>query len=115
VLAVADQPVLLNLISNAAQATPESGGTIDITTRMNGDKEIAVEVADNGHGIPAEIMPRIFEPFFTTKAPGKGTGLGLAISYKIMQNHGGRLEVKSAPGQGTRFTMVLPAATTSGA
>ena len=107
--------VLLNLISNAAQATPESSGTIDITTRMSGDREIAVEIADNGPGIPAEVLPHIFEPFFTTKAPGKGTGLGLAISYKIMQNHGGRLEVKSAPGQGARFTMVLPAVVASGA
>jgi len=53
-------------------------------------------------------MPRLFEPFFTTKAPGKGTGLGLAISYKIVQNHGGRLDAQSSPGKGTRFTVTLP-------
>jgi signal transduction histidine kinase len=100
--------VLLNLLSNAAQATSETEGAIDITTRMAGDKQVAIEVADNGHGIPAEVMPRLFEPFFTTKAPGKGTGLGLAISYKIVQNHGGRLEAQSTPGAGTRFTMTLP-------
>ena len=107
--------VLLNLLSNAAQATPENGGTIDITTRANGAKEVAVEVADNGHGIPADVVPKIFEPFFTTKEPGKGTGLGLAISYKIVQNHGGRLEVDSTPGRGTRFTMILPVGITSAA
>ncbi|HEY6820988.1 MAG TPA: ATP-binding protein [Burkholderiales bacterium] len=100
--------VLLNLLSNAAQATSETDGAIDITTRMDGEKQIAIEVADNGHGIPAEVMPRLFEPFFTTKAPGKGTGLGLAISYKIVQNHGGRLDAQSSPGKGTRFTVTLP-------
>jgi signal transduction histidine kinase len=100
--------VLLNLLSNAAQATSETEGAIDITTRMDGEKRVAIEVADNGHGIPAEVMPRLFEPFFTTKAPGKGTGLGLAISYKIVQNHGGQLQAQSTPGKGTRFTMTLP-------
>jgi signal transduction histidine kinase len=102
--------VLLNLLSNAAQATSETEGAIDITTRASGDKEVAVEIADNGQGIAPEHMKRLFEPFFTTKAPGKGTGLGLAISYKIVQNHGGRLEVQSEPGKGTRFTMILPVA-----
>ncbi|HZQ71789.1 MAG TPA: ATP-binding protein [Burkholderiales bacterium] len=100
--------VLLNLLSNAAQATSETDGAIDITTRAAGDKEVAVEIADNGQGIAPEHMKRLFEPFFTTKAPGKGTGLGLAISYKIVQNHGGRLEAQSEPGKGTRFTMILP-------
>ena len=67
-----------------------------------------IEVADNGHGIPPELLPKIFDPFFTTKEAGKGTGLGLSIAYKIVESHGGRLEVQSTPGSGTRFTLSLP-------
>jgi signal transduction histidine kinase len=69
---------------------------------------VAVEVEDNGHGIPADVLPKIFDPFFTTKEAGKGTGLGLSISFKIVQSHGGRIEVNSRPGAGTRFTVILP-------
>ena len=75
---------------------------------MRGPAHVAIEVADNGSGIPAEVMPKIFDPFFTTKAVGKGTGLGLSICYKIAQSHGGKLEVQSTPGAGARFTLVLP-------
>jgi len=100
--------VFLNLITNAAQATPENGGTIVITTRMVGDREVAVDVDDNGHGIPADVLPRIFDPFFTTKDVGKGTGLGLSIAFKIVQQHGGRIVVDSKTGQGTRFSVILP-------
>ena len=75
---------------------------------MRDAAHVAVEVADNGHGIPADVLPKIFDPFFTTKAVGKGTGLGLSICHKIVENHGGRLEVQSKPGAGTRFTVVLP-------
>jgi signal transduction histidine kinase len=75
---------------------------------MRGADHVTVEVADNGSGIPADVLPKIFDPFFTTKAVGKGTGLGLSICYKIVENHGGKLEVQSAPGAGTRFTLVLP-------
>jgi len=102
--------VLLNLLANAAQATPESGGTITLRTAMRDAGHVAIEVVDNGHGIPEEVLPKIFDPFFTTKAVGKGTGLGLAICYRIVQSHGGRLEVQSRPGAGTRFTLVLPLA-----
>jgi signal transduction histidine kinase len=100
--------VILNLLSNAAQATRDDEGTIIVRTAMRDAGHVAVEVADNGHGIPAEVLPKIFDPFFTTKPVGKGTGLGLSICYKIVHNHGGRLEVQSKPGVGTRFTMVLP-------
>jgi two-component system, NtrC family, sensor kinase len=100
--------VFLNLISNAAQAIDPGPGLITITTRRDGDWHIAVEVADNGHGIPPEILPKIFDPFFTTKDVGKGTGLGLSIVYKIVEQHGGRISVASNPGVGTRFTVVLP-------
>jgi signal transduction histidine kinase len=100
--------VFLNLLANAAQATPESGGTITVRTGMRDGAHVAIEIADNGHGIPADVLPKIFDPFFTTKEVGKGTGLGLSICYKIVQSHGGKLEVQSKPGAGTRFTVVLP-------
>ena len=100
--------VILNLLSNAAQATRDGDGTITVRTGMRGAAHVAVEVADNGHGIPAAVLPKIFDPFFTTKAVGKGTGLGLSICYKIVENHGGKLEVDSKPGVGTRFIVVLP-------
>ena len=67
---------------------------------------------DNGPGISAEVQKQIFEPFFTTKEPGKGTGMGLAIGRTIAEKHGGRLECRSAPEQGTIFTLWLPLDTT---
>ena len=99
--------VFLNLITNAAQALPEKGGEITLTTREDAGG-VAVEVADNGKGIPPEVLPKIFDPFFTTKEAGKGTGLGLSISFKIVEQHGGRITVASEPGKGTRFTVWLP-------
>ena len=66
-------------------------------------------VSDSGVGMDEETRARIFEPFFTTKEVGKGTGLGLSIAYKIVQEHGGRIDVKSKAGQGTTFTVELPA------
>ena len=100
--------VILNLVVNAAQATPESGGSIVVRTHTPDAERVAIEVADNGRGIPKEVLPKIFDPFFTTKDVGKGTGLGLSISYKIVEAHGGRIEVDSRPGVGTRFTVFLP-------
>ncbi len=100
--------VLLNLITNAAQATAEEGGTITLRTGLRGADRVTVEIGDNGHGIAPEVLPKIFDPFFTTKEVGKGTGLGLSISYRIIESHGGNLEVHSTPGVGTRFTIVLP-------
>ena len=100
--------VFLNLITNAAQATPEDGGRITVRTTMPDAEHVAIEIADNGQGIPADVLPKIFDPFFTTRPAGKGTGLGLAISYRIVESHGGKREVKSVPGSGTRFTVLLP-------
>jgi two-component system NtrC family sensor kinase len=100
--------VFLNLINNAAQAIESGAGKITLSTRMEGADHVAVEIADNGKGIPPEIMSKIFDPFFTTKAVGKGTGLGLSISYKIIEQHGGSINVDSTVGKGTRFTIVLP-------
>jgi two-component system, NtrC family, sensor kinase len=99
--------VFLNLITNAVQALPATGGAITLTTRAQAEG-VVVEVADNGKGIPPEILPKIFDPFFTTKEAGKGTGLGLSISYKIVEQHGGRIKVDSVVGKGTRFTVWLP-------
>jgi len=100
--------VFLNLINNAAQAMGPGLGEIRITTRREGAGHVAVEVADNGKGIPPEVLPKIFDPFFTTKEVGKGTGLGLSIVYKIVEQHGGKISVDSTVGVGTRFTVVLP-------
>jgi signal transduction histidine kinase len=100
--------VFLNLLTNAAQATPAQGGVIVVRTGLHGDGFVAVEVQDNGHGIPPDVLPKIFDPFFTTKEAGKGTGLGLSICYKIVASHGGRIDVASKPGVGTRFTVILP-------
>jgi signal transduction histidine kinase len=99
--------VFLNLITNAAQALPATGGKITLKTRDEAGG-VAVEVADNGKGIPPEVLPKIFDPFFTTKEAGKGTGLGLSISFKIVEQHGGRITVASDVGKGTRFTVWLP-------
>jgi signal transduction histidine kinase len=100
--------VFLNLVNNAAQALGPGPGEIRITTRREGTGHVAVEVADNGKGIPPEVLPKIFDPFFTTKEVGKGTGLGLSIVYKIVEQHGGSISVDSSVGVGTRFTVVLP-------
>jgi signal transduction histidine kinase len=104
--------VFLNLLVNAMQAiesTHRDDGRIAITTEAN-NGEIIVEVADNGCGIADENLPQIFDPFFTTKNVGDGTGLGLSITHGMVQDHGGRLEVESVPGQGTRFRVFLPVA-----
>ena len=102
------QQVFLNLVVNAAQAI-DDGGRIRISTRGEGDAAI-VRVADDGPGIPEEVIERIFDPFFTTKPVGQGCGLGLAISYQIVRKHDGDLLVESRPGQGTCFEVRLPAA-----
>jgi signal transduction histidine kinase len=99
--------VFLNLVTNAVQAMPGERGTLTLTSRSEGEG-IAVDVADDGAGIPPEVMSKIFDPFFTTKEIGKGTGLGLSITYKIIQQHGGRISVESKPGSGTKFTVWLP-------
>lgn len=98
--------VFMNLLINAAQAI-EIRGDIIIRTSCN-DREVWVEIRDNGKGIAPEHLPRLFEPFFTTKPVGKGTGLGLSISQNIVRKHGGRIEVSSKIGLGTTFRVWLP-------
>jgi signal transduction histidine kinase len=102
--------VFLNLVTNAAQATKDdASGQITIATSLVQNGFVRVDISDNGHGIPENIMSKIFDPFFTTKDVGQGTGLGLSIAYKIIQEHGGRIDVKSKVGQGTTFSVLLPA------
>ena len=98
--------VFMNFLVNAAHAIAEHGR---ITLRTGTDAQWAwVEVEDTGTGIKPEHLDRIFDPFFTTKPVGQGTGLGLSLSYQIAQRHGGRIEVKSEPGKGSAFRIVLP-------
>lgn len=100
--------VFLNLINNAAQAM-ESPGHLWLDTREEND-EVVVEVTDDGPGMPEEVRDRIYDPFFTTKDVGEGTGMGLSIAYRILEQHEARIEVDSAPGKGTRFTLRFPMA-----
>lgn len=100
--------VLMALLLNAVDAMV-NGGTLTLTTRpAAADAEALIEVRDTGLGIPAAEVAKIFEPFYTTKPPGQGTGLGLSIAYGIIQDHRGRIDVESAFGLGSRFTVVLP-------
>ena len=107
--------VLLNLITNAFHAIGERAAraaegyqpTVWVTTRKT-DKGVEISVRDNGGGIPDDIKDKIFQPFFTTKPTGEGTGLGLSMSYDIVtQGHGGDLQVRSKPGVGSEFTIIL--------
>ncbi|MFL5346572.1 MAG: MASE1 domain-containing protein [Hyalangium sp.] len=105
--------VLLNLLINAAQAIPEGEPerhVVRIHTRTAPDGRAEVEVSDTGRGILPEVLPHIFEPFFTTKSTEEGTGLGLSICQQIVRVHGGELLVRSEPGKGSVFTVLLPAA-----
>jgi two-component system NtrC family sensor kinase len=100
---------IMNLVSNAIDASEEQG-EISITT--GGDQgDFIIAVADRGHGIPDELRARVLEPFFTTKPVGVGTGLGLSITYSIVQTHGGTLELQPRDGGGTNATIRFPLAT----
>ena len=107
--------VILNLITNAFYAVDEkkkSGvenyePTVRISTKKEG-KNIKITVADNGKGIPEEVVDKIFQPFFTTKPTGHGTGLGLSLSYDIVKAHGGELKVSTPEGKGAGFVIKLP-------
>ncbi|HLO93482.1 MAG TPA: ATP-binding protein [Burkholderiaceae bacterium] len=100
--------VFMNLIVNAAHAIAERG-VITLSTRQEGEW-VCVSVQDTGCGMSEATLRRIFEPFFTTKPVGRGTGLGLSLSFSIVQRHGGRIEVESHPGEGSRFSVWIPVA-----
>ena len=113
------QQVLTNLVVNAIQAS-SAGGRVTVSVgrdavRPPGDvggaatEHAFVRVSDRGHGIAQEHLPHVFDPFFTTKAVGEGTGLGLAVSYGIVRDHHGWIDVRSEVGQGSDFTVFLPA------
>ena len=105
------QQVLVNLCNNALDAMPK-GGMLTVSTgveRQPDGEHVVLKVRDTGVGIPEAIRTRIFEPFFTTKDVGKGTGLGLALVYEMVQNHGATIDVQSAEGAGTLFTLIFPA------
>jgi two-component system nitrogen regulation sensor histidine kinase NtrY len=93
-----------NLVANAFEAMPD-GGTLCIRTMLAG-AGVAVAIEDSGPGIPEEQRRRLFTPYFTTKRGG--TGLGLSIAQSIVADHGGRIEVRTEPGRGTTFTLILP-------
>jgi nitrogen-specific signal transduction histidine kinase/ActR/RegA family two-component response regulator len=105
------EQVVLNLLLNAAQAMPEARAEtneIRVVVRPDAEGRAVLEVADNGAGIPPEVLPRIFDPFFTTKANGVGTGLGLSICHGIVASLGGQITVHSEASDGTTFRVVLP-------
>ena len=105
------QQVLLNLIINAEQAMlgANGRGTLIIRTWHDPQKDaVILEVHDDGPGVPEDVQPRVFDPFFTTKEVGKGTGLGLTVAYAIVQEHAGRITLKSGPSGGASFYVELP-------
>lgn len=101
------QGIWLNLLLNAIESLDKPTKTLQVSCMRMGD-EIDVLIADNGCGIPADQLEHIFEPFFTTKAAGHGTGLGLSIVHQTVEQHFGRIQVKSQPGVGSEFTVILP-------
>jgi signal transduction histidine kinase len=112
--------VLLNLYNNAFYAVNEKkqrlNGAFEPIVNVSSRKEngtVVIRVADNGQGIPQNIVDKIFQPFFTTKPTGQGTGLGLSLAYDIIKAHGGEVKVKSTEGEGSEFTIQLPLSKTS--
>jgi signal transduction histidine kinase len=101
------EQVFLNMMLNARDAM-EQGGVLNIRTWADA-QFIYVEFKDNGKGIPPEMLERLFEPFVSTKGEN-GSGLGLFVSYEIITNHQGKIDVQSAQGEGTTFTIALPVA-----
>ena len=120
--------VLVNLCTNAGHAMEENGGVLEVrltevdfesdtwidTKRLKQGSYLRLSVSDTGQGIDSNVMKRIFEPFFTTKGVGKGTGMGLSVVHGIVEDHGGKITVRSTPGEGTTFNVFLPRAVSDG-
>ncbi|MGH9749306.1 MAG: ATP-binding protein [Candidatus Polarisedimenticolia bacterium] len=103
------QQVLMNMVNNAQHAMLDVDRPRQLAVRTRHlDGRLVIQISDNGSGIAPENLPRIFDPFFTTKEVGRGTGLGLSICYGIVQEHRGSIQVESAAGRGTTFTLELP-------
>jgi signal transduction histidine kinase len=100
--------ILLNIIMNALQAMEQSGGKLMIETTTAGSDKICFIIADNGPGIPDDVIDRIFDRYFTTKKPGEGTGLGMFVTKKLVESMGGEIRVQSRVGGGTTFRVTLP-------
>ena len=100
--------VCMNLLVNAHQAI-KGKGDVTVTTTVADDAMVAIRIGDTGCGIAQDTIDRIWDPFFTTKEVGKGVGLGLALTYDIVKRHGGTIQVESRPGEGSLFTVRLPA------
>jgi signal transduction histidine kinase len=106
------QQVLINLLTNAIEATP-AGGHVTVTGTPRGDNGrsgVVLEVCDTGSGIPEDVLPRIFDPFFSTKPAREGAGLGLAICRDLIRSNGSEIQVASTVGKGTTFTIWIPEA-----
>jgi two-component system, NtrC family, sensor kinase len=104
------QQVALILLVNASEAMPK-GGVLEVSTELDaGSDQGILRIKDSGSGIPEDVLPRIFDPFFTTKEDQNRTGLGLAVAHSIVEQHAGDISVRSAPRQGTEFTVRLPVA-----
>jgi two-component system NtrC family sensor kinase len=106
------QQVLINLLTNAIEATP-AGGRVEVTGTSEADDGrpgVAIAVRDTGSGIPEEALPRIFDPFFSTKPVHGGAGLGLSICRDLVRSNGSQIHVASKLGEGTTFTVWLPQA-----
>jgi signal transduction histidine kinase len=101
------QQVFLNIINNAMAALSDCG-KLQIRMQRKDPQQVMIDIIDNGHGIAKEDLPRIFDPFFSTKSATGGTGLGLSITYNLVREIGGRIDVDSAVGKGTRFRVTLP-------
>jgi two-component system, cell cycle sensor histidine kinase and response regulator CckA len=107
------QQVVVNLVTNAAQAIGDADGSVTVAVSTPAASEgardfVQIRICDTGCGMEQQVVDRIFEPFFTTKGVGEGSGLGLAIVHGIISGHGGRIDVASRPGEGTTFTIRLP-------
>ncbi|NLZ39181.1 MAG: GAF domain-containing protein [Firmicutes bacterium] len=110
------EQIIVNLLLNAKDAIEgkygpveaQEKGIIEVRTRVQPGKFVALDVIDNGCGIDAATIPHIFDPFYTSKKVGKGTGLGLSVSLGIAQSHNGLIDVESTPGEGSRFSLILP-------
>jgi signal transduction histidine kinase len=103
------QQVFAHIMDNAVDAMPDGGHLMILSRREVDADQVVIEIDDTGPGIPVDFVDRIFDPFFTTKAVGSETGLGLAVSHGIIQRAGGRIDVESERGKGTRVRVIVPA------